>query len=69
MAEVEEEVVEALAYPDLDGVSLEERRRIWVLTFMLEAGKAAATPKTLIADAKAIEGYLTGETPNIKAVT
>lgn len=74
MAEPEEEAAAVFelteaAYPDLDGVTTEERRRVWVLTFLLEAGKAAATPKTLTADAKAIEDYLTGSTPALKAVS
>ncbi len=68
--EAEEEAAEfsETGYPDLDGVTLEERRRSWVLSFLLAAGKAAATPKTLVADAKALEGYLTGAQPALKAV-
>lgn len=58
----------AAAYPDLDEVSLSERRRVWVLSFILAAGKGSATPKSVIADAKALEDYLTGTAPALKVV-
>jgi hypothetical protein len=70
MAEEEEESTTVFelaesAYPDIDGVTLEERRRVWALSFILEAGKAAASAAAVVKEARVIEEFLAGKPPAV----